>query len=88
VCLRLGVSPAWLARHRNLFEWIQIPGRGVAGLEYRYSRVSVETFASRGVGCKLDSLSPFAGKTVAEITQIMQLRSTALGGWQDSGEVK
>jgi hypothetical protein len=41
------VSPAWLARHRQLFDWFPIPGRGVRGQEYRYTVRSIEEYKQR-----------------------------------------
>jgi hypothetical protein len=46
-CRELGVSAAWLARHRSLFDWFPIPGRGRCGQEYRYTARSIEEYKQR-----------------------------------------
>jgi hypothetical protein len=72
VCAMLSVSPAWLARHRGLFEWFRIPGRGANGQEYRFSKKSIESYMSRGISEALAGSDPFAGKSAKEITSLIK----------------
>jgi len=78
VCDRLAVSPAWLGRHRSLFVWIRIPGRGKTGEEYRYTEASVTAYIQRGLARVSDAENPFRGRTVAEMTQLIKSRAIPL----------
>lgn len=84
MCDRLAVSPAWLGRHRSLFEWIRIPGRGATGEEYRFTEASVESYVRRGIARTHDSENPFRGRTVAEMTALIKARAIPLPAFFDS----
>jgi hypothetical protein len=72
VCTELHVSPAWLARHRNLFEWFRIPGRGVTGEEYRFARASIEAYIAGRKTIARESVNPVAGKSIREIAALIK----------------
>jgi hypothetical protein len=68
----LSVSSAWLARHRCLFEWFRVPGRGATGKEYRFTLASVEGYIKRGIAEAAHGGNPYAGKSIFEITALIK----------------
>jgi len=78
VCERLCVSQSWLSRHRSLFQWIRIPGRGRAAEEYRYLKSSMEAYVQRGLLQVHDGGNPFMTKTVQEVAALIRSRSIPL----------
>jgi hypothetical protein len=81
VCRELGVSAAWLTRHRNLFQWFPIPGRGRNGTEYRYSARSIEEYKHRSRRIfLLGGDEPPEGLTAKELTQWFAARKARRRG--------
>lgn len=81
VCADLGVSAAWLTRHRNLFAWFPIPGRGRCGQEYRYSVRSIEEYKTRSRRILLlGGNDPPPGLTTRELAQWFAARREREGG--------
>ena len=74
-CAELGVSAAWLARHRNLLEWFPIPGRGRRGQEYRYTVRGIEEYKQRSRRIfLLNGDEPPPGLTTRELAQWFEAR--------------
>lgn len=77
VCKLLRVGDGWLDKHRDEFEWYQIPGPGRNGLSYRFTRASVEKYIAERIRARqeaIDSSNPYHGKTVTEIAEIAKER--------------
>ena len=75
----LQVSDAWLSRHRELFDCIQIPGRGTTGHEYRYSIESVRAFKNRALR-PAETQGRTRGPNIREITRQIMAMPTTTGG--------
>jgi hypothetical protein len=74
----LQVSDAWLSRHRELFDCIQIPGRGATGREYRYTSESVLAFRNQGLR-PAETQGRTRGPNIREITALVMAMPTTGG---------